>query len=137
MAEEITNIFPIVLLRDRLMPNLFNEDIADITYWAGKSLAREFELHGIKAIIDFFNDAGFGTLTMHSQKATMQKWHLTGQVIETRLNEEKVPDFNLEAGFIAQQTQQQLGFGAEAQVEINKNIVILTVLTESAGTLQD
>ncbi|MDR3240786.1 MAG: YslB family protein [Lactobacillaceae bacterium] len=137
MAEEIGNVFPLTLLRDRLLPHLFKEDLSEITYWAGKDLAREIELHGINAIIEFFADAGFGTLSIQTQKATMQKWTLSGKIITTRLTESDNPDFSLEAGFIAQQTQQQIGFGAEAQIEIGKNNVNFIILTEAAGILAD
>ena len=121
------------MLRDHLLPDLLTDDLSDITYWAGKNLAREFPLKGISAVINFFNDAGFGTLNIESQKATSQKWFLTGSLVETRMTESSKPDFFLEAGFLAQQTEQQIGSSAEAQVEFDKDTVIFTVLTiESA-----
>ncbi|AEJ24044.1 DUF2507 domain-containing protein [Weissella koreensis] len=133
MADQNNNIFPITLLRDHLLPDLLTDDLSDITYWAGKNLAREFPLKGISAVINFFNDAGFGTLNIESQKATSQKWFLTGSLVETRMTESSKPDFFLEAGFLAQQTEQQIGSSAEAQVEFDKDTVIFTVLTiESA-----
>ncbi|WP_373759152.1 DUF2507 domain-containing protein, partial [Weissella soli] len=38
-----------MLLRDRLLPDLLKEDIDEITYWAGKNIAREIDLNGIAA----------------------------------------------------------------------------------------
>ncbi|QIL50908.1 YslB family protein [Weissella coleopterorum] len=132
MADQNNNIFPITLLRDHLLPALLTDDLSDITYWAGKDLAREFPLQGISAIVDFFNDAGFGILNIESQKATSQRWILTGSLVERRMSEATKPDFFLEAGFLAQQTEQQIGSSAETQVEFEKDTVILTVLTTEA-----
>ncbi|WP_373751519.1 DUF2507 domain-containing protein [Weissella soli] len=135
--QNTASLFALMLLRDRLLPDLLKEDIDEITYWAGKNIAREIDLNGIAAIENFFTDAGFGHLTMLSQKAAIQRWQLDGPIIEARLDDNPKASFELEAGFLAQQTEQQVSFGAETQTEISKNKVIFTVMTEVAATLQD
>ncbi|KRN75139.1 hypothetical protein IV73_GL000900 [Weissella kandleri] len=95
-------------------------------------------LKGINAIIDFFASAGFGTLDIEQQKETSQKWSLTGDIVETRLFDQDTPDFYLEAGFLAQQIEQQIDASAEAEVEFDKNKINFNVLTaDSAKDLME
>ena len=131
------DVFALTLLRDRLLPELLQDDQSEIIYWAGKTLARDVDLHGISAIEAFFQETGFGTLTLTTQKPTMQKWRLDGPIVQARFSENPEASFALEAGFIAQQTQQQIGFGAEAQWEASKQAVTLTVMTEAPATLSE
>ena len=130
------NLFALTLLRDRLLPELLQDDESEIIYWAGKALARDVDLTGVMALETFFMDAGFGFLTLTSKKPTEQVWRLDGPVVSARFDENNHASFALEAGFLAQQTQQQLGTGAEAQWEANKQTVVITVMTEIPGTLQ-
>ena len=130
------NLFALTLLRDRLLPELLQDDESEIIYWAGKALARDVDLTGVMALETFFMDAGFGFLTLTSKKLTEQVWRLDGPVVSARFDENNHASFALEAGFLAQQTQQQLGTGAEAQWEANKQTVVITVMTENPGTLQ-
>ena len=130
------NLFALTLLRDRLLPELLQDDESEIIYWAGKALARDVDLTGVMALETFFMDAGFGFLTLTSKKPTEQVWRLDGPVVSARFDENNHASFALEAGFLAQQTQQQLGTGAEAQWEANKQPVVITVMTENPGTLQ-
>ncbi|MFW6770640.1 DUF2507 domain-containing protein [Weissella cibaria] len=130
------NLFALTLLRDRLLPELLQDDESEIIYWAGKALARDVDLTGVMALETFFMDAGFGFLTLTSKKPTEQVWRLDGPVVSARFDENNHASFALEAGFLAQQTQQQLGTGAEAQWEANKPTVVITVMTENPGTLQ-
>lgn len=130
------NLFALTLLRDRLLPELLQDDESEIIYWAGKAVARDVDLTGVMALETFFMDAGFGFLTLTSKKPTEQVWRLDGPVVSARFDENNHASFALEAGFLAQQTQQQLGTGAEAQWEANKQTVVITVMTENPGTLQ-
>ncbi|KIU19292.1 DUF2507 domain-containing protein [Weissella cibaria] len=130
------NLFALTLLRDRLLPELLQDDESEIIYWAGKALARDVDLTGVMALETFFMDAGFGFLTLTSKKPTEQVWRLDGPVVSARFDENNHASFALEAGFLAQQTQQQLGTGAEAQWEANKQTVVITVMSENPGTLQ-
>ncbi|WP_134645229.1 DUF2507 domain-containing protein [Weissella cibaria] len=130
------NLFALTLLRDRLLPELLQDDESEIIYWAGKALARDVDLTGVMSLETFFMDAGFGFLTLTSKKPTEQVWRLDGPVVSARFDENNHASFALEAGFLAQQTQQQLGTGAEAQWEANKQTVVITVMTENPGTLQ-
>jgi hypothetical protein len=141
MADSVSaapaNVFGLILLRDRLLPDLLQDDQQEILYWAGKSLARDVTLNGINALEQFFAAAGFGVLQMTSQKAVEQTWKLTGPVVDERLAENKDASFDLEAGFLAQATEMQLGFGAEAQYKVGKNQITFTVLTEDSADLLD
>ena len=130
------NLFALTLLRDRLLPELLQDDESEIIYWAGKALARDVDLTGVMALETFFMDAAFGFLTLTSKKPTEQVWRLDCPVVSARFDENNHASFALEAGFLAQQTQQQLGTGAEAQWEANKQTVVITVMTENPGTLQ-
>ena len=47
------DVFALTLLRDRLLPELLQDDQSEIIYWAGKTLARDVDLHGISAIEAF------------------------------------------------------------------------------------
>ena len=124
------DIFSLVLLRDHLLPELLQEDQSEITYWAGKSIASEFELAGINEIQNFFMSAGFGYLTNTDQKSSEQKWLLNGPVIDERLRKHPDAVFALEAGFLAQAIQQLTNTGAEAQWDASKDSVTITVMTE-------
>lgn len=140
MAEELTstnslNAFSLTVLRDRVLPDILQEDHSEITYWAGKSLARTIDLHGIADIIRFFSDAGFGSLTIESQKETEQVWILAGEIIDMRLYENEAASFDLETGFLAAQTQSQINYGAEGVWKLDKNQVIITIYTEAPAVL--
>jgi hypothetical protein len=132
------SLLPITLLRDHLLPDLLQDDQREILYWAGKALSRDYSLNGIADIEAFFATASFGDITMTSQKATSQTWKLTGPIVEGRLAESKDASFDLEAGFLAQQTEAQVGVrAAEAQYSVGRNSVTFSVLTEEEDHMLD
>lgn len=143
MAEEtapnkhLTIYSPITILRDQVLPDILQEDHDEITYWAGKTVARNYHLGGIKAITTFFTDAKFGTLELIKQNKTEQTWILNGELVAERLAENPEASFGLETGFLAQQTEQQLNCGAEAMWKQEKNDIVITVFTEIAGNLPE
>lgn len=118
------------LLRDVLLPQMIGEDKA-ILYWGGKKLARQFVLAKDEDIAPFFLQAGWGQLTRVKAKRNQQEFHLEGEVISNRMKSGATPDFVLEAGFLAETIQNQLGFTAEAVVtKTDERKGIVTILVQ-------
>ena len=65
------DVFALTLLRDRLLPELLQDDQSEIIYWAGKTLVRDVDLHGISAIRNFFQRPVWNP-SPHNAKPTMQ-----------------------------------------------------------------
>ncbi|WP_313469297.1 YslB family protein [Carnobacterium sp.] len=111
-------LFSYTLMRDALIPNLLGQETNEILYWAGKELARQYPLNNQQDTVLFFKKAGFGTLTVDSHHKNKVIFRLSGSVVENRLAMVKQPSFNLEAGFLAEQIQQQESLYTEAIYEI-------------------
>jgi len=107
---------PQMILRDALIPELLGEDKGAIGYWAGKSLARRFPIGNPTDAAIFFEQVGFGTLTLNKQTAQMTQWQLSGDPVRLRLKTIGDADFTLEAGFLAEMMAQQLGVVTEAEL---------------------
>ncbi|MFS0780663.1 YslB family protein [Bacillus sp. 1P06AnD] len=118
--DETVSLFSKELLRDILLPDLLGKDHTQVLYWAGKQLARKFPLQSMDETIAFFENAGWGTLALDKLSKHEAELTLSNTIVSRRfaLNEE--PDFQLEAGFIAQQMQQQQKRMTEAAVETKK-----------------
>ncbi|USS85193.1 YslB family protein [Fructilactobacillus myrtifloralis] len=116
------------ILRDELLPDLLQDDLGDILYWAGKNLALKLPVTP-DDLPAFFAANQWGTLTQ--QTATEQKtvWNLSGPVVTTRLKMNKDCDFMLETGFLAQTQEQSRGWvsEAEAKKKLNGSIAITVV----------
>jgi len=136
-SQSENNLYALTLLRDRLLPELLQDDESNVLYWAGKELARTISLTGITALETFFMDASFGLLTLISQADMTLQWRLEGPVVMSRLQDNESASFALEAGFLAEQVQQQLGIGAEAQWEVRNQTIDITVMTDLPGTLAE
>lgn len=95
------------LIREVLLPELLGKENASILYWAGKSLARKYPLETTEEIISFFAKAGWGTLTIVSEGKDELEFELTSPLIDARLSYKEDCTFQLEAGFLAQQIEQQ------------------------------
>lgn len=104
--EETLPLFSYELLRDILIPELLGEDASEVSYWAGKHLARKFPLLTIEEKVDFFKEAGWGNLQLIHEKRNKLKLQLSGHMIDRRLRMNSNACFRLEAGFIAEQIQQ-------------------------------
>lgn len=127
-ASASSKTFPLTLLRDSLLPTLTGPD-GDILYWAGKKIAREFILIKDEELSLFFAEAGWGRLSrIKSQKGT-QTFELTGPVIESRQKVIEQPNYLLEAGFLAETIQNQLGRRTEALVSSQKKDTV-TILVK-------
>lgn len=132
--DTMTNIenatFPLEVLRDRLLPNLFQENEAEITYWAGKSLAQSEDFSSDAQIIAFFLAAGFGDLEALKTTTTHADWLLSGETVVARAINAREASFSLEAGFLAQALESLLDRPVEVTSEVTrkKDAVKLTVL---------
>ncbi|MCA1031968.1 YslB family protein [Bacillus timonensis] len=99
-------IFGYDLIREVVLSDLLGKDSPQLLYWAGKSLARKYPLQTIEELIQFFHNAGWGDLHVHSEKKYEIDFHLTGEIISHRFRTFEKCTFQLEAGFLAQQIQQ-------------------------------
>ena len=93
--------FAITLLRDKLLPNLLEEDNELILYWAGKELAENFSLSDFTSLTSFFYAANFGYLKLIKTSKKSAIVHLDGDVIAERTEVVNSPSFALESGFLA------------------------------------
>lgn len=121
-------LFGYELLREILIPDILGKDTPEITYWAGKHLARKFPLLSIEEMISFFNEAGWGELQLLDEKRNGIKLELSGTTVERRFHMNPEPCFRLEAGFIAHQFQTQKRVVTEAYDEVHKkqrNVIFL------------
>ncbi|AMX82695.1 hypothetical protein GS3922_02830 [Geobacillus subterraneus] len=102
------------LLRHSLLPELLGKDGAALLYWAGKQLARRYPLATMEDIAVFFERAGWGTLSADEERKDELHIELSGPIVSARLSLYDSCTFQLEAGFLAQQIEQQKRFVTEA-----------------------
>ena len=126
------SIFGYELIRETLLPEILGKDTPEILYWAGKRLARKFPLTDIAQIIDFFSKASWGQLELTKESKTEMQFELISPLIVSRVKSKAEHFFQLEAGFIAQQIEQQKEATAESfEHPVKKsNKVIFTVKWE-------
>jgi predicted hydrocarbon binding protein len=110
------------LIRDHVLSTILGKHEDDILYWAGKDLARKFQMFSIEETTSFFEKAGWGLLTLDRLTKDEAFFTLTGEPDALQINKRC---FRLEAGFLAQQQQKLGGFLTECFEEkfIKKNIV--------------
>jgi len=121
------------LIRQDVLTEVLGKDSSQLLYWAGKSLARKYPLETTDEIINFFSQAGWGTLSIESTNKKEMEIHLTGDLISLRLQNLKELSFQLEAGFLAQQFQQQRNQLTEAYEQQKKRAlkVIFTIKSDN------
>ena len=119
-------------LRDIIIPALLGTETEGILYWIGKDLAREYPVATEEELIVLTNQLGMGELSLKKRSATQQIWELGGPIVDERLTLDKeTTSFALEAGFLAQEIEFQLGSVAEAEVqERGRHIATLLVQNE-------
>jgi len=102
------------LLREVVLPSILGKETSSILYWAGKDLARKFPLQNLDEVIDFFAKAGWGSLTIKDESKNEIQAELSSSVISERLSKkDSTTTFQLEAGFLAQQIENQRNVVAE------------------------
>lgn len=123
------------LLRDALIPDILGKDNT-MLYWAGKRLARLFPLAKDEELPFFFAQANWGTLKRIKAKKGQQYFELTGEIVETRKKLNPDCEFLIEAGFLAETIQNQLGFITEAAIDKKThNSVIFLVQIDTKDPL--
>lgn len=124
-------------MRDVLLPLILGKETDGILYWIGKDLARQYPVATPEEITQLAQQLGFGELTRTRQKRTTQNWQLRGAEVSDRLNvtaKEDQPSFTLEAGFLAQELQFQIGTTTEARVQsVGRGTVELIVQSDPAN----
>ena len=135
---ETVPLFGYELMRDILLPDILGKHTADILYWGGKSLARKFPLVSLEEIEAFFLEAGWGELKKTEEKKDEQIFTLSGPSIERRLSLKTDTSFKMEAGFLAEQIQNQKKAVTEAAEEIQKRAktVRIIVRTDLKDTIE-
>ncbi|WP_172189383.1 DUF2507 domain-containing protein [Lentilactobacillus kribbianus] len=120
------------MLRDDLLPALLGNKVHELSYWAGKRLARSHQLKQLDDLPTFFTQFKLGNLKKTKQTNTEILWLLNGPIVASRISHVEDIDFYLEAGIIAQNIGYALKLPAEAQVgKISKakgSVVIATQL---------
>ncbi|MBA4538307.1 YslB family protein [Bacillus aquiflavi] len=136
-SESLTvPLFGYELIREVLLTELLGKDTPEILYWAGKRLARKYPLKTVEAVIDFFEKAGWGHLSLRHLNPHEMELELSGELIKERFKRKRNCSFQLEAGFLAEQVQLQKGFIAEAYEHPKKLVakVRFTIKWDSKAT---
>ncbi|WP_367341932.1 YslB family protein [Limosilactobacillus sp.] len=104
-------------IRDVLLPAMLGKETNGISYWIGKDIAREYPVASVDDLITLTNQLGFGELSLRKENKNQQLYRLSGPIVSERLgiDHEKV-SFDLEAGFLAMETEFQVGAAAEAEI---------------------
>ena len=102
-----------------------------------KKIAREFVLTKDEEIAVFFKEAGWGNLERIKSKRNTQTFELSGPIIETRQKVDKSANYLLEAGFLAETIQNQIGHLTEALISsTKKNVVTIIVQVDLNSSTQ-
>ncbi len=131
------NAFAYELIREELLPDIIGKELDRISYWAGKNLARKYTLETFDDIIVFFQQAGWGDLSIIEQNRREMQLQLTSPLIAERYKNKRHTTYQLEAGFLAQQVQQQRQVIAEAYENQKKRSekVLFTVKWDSKDSI--
>lgn len=132
-------VFGYELIREILLPSILGKETAAILYWAGKDLARKYPLQTLEEIIDFFAKAGWGSLSSKSEGKNELLLELTSPIIIERFHKKnESTTFGLEAGFLAQQTEQIKNVIAECYEHPKKRSgkVVFTVKWDNKDPLE-
>ncbi|WP_019242841.1 MULTISPECIES: YslB family protein [Bacillus] len=120
LQNETVSIFSKEILRDVLLPDLLGKEHTQVLYWAGKQLARKFPLTDLNEVIDFFENAGWGILQEEKHTKNEAEFTLFGPIVTRRFDLNEDSEFQLEAGFLAQQIELQKKRITEAAPEAKR-----------------
>ncbi|MGG3626424.1 YslB family protein [Bacillus gobiensis] len=118
--EMEVSAFAYELIKEVLIPDLLGSEYPSMMYWAGKNIARKFPLDSWNDIPAFFQEAGWGNLALVEAKKNRIEFTLDGPLVSNRLKHQKEPNFQMEAGFIAEQIQMLNNNIAESYEQIKK-----------------
>lgn len=105
------------VIRDVLLPAILGDETDGISYWIGKDLARAFPVSSTEELCLLTEQLGLAHLTMKKSDHHQHLYLLDGPLVAERIaaNHEET-SFQLEAGFLAMETEFQVGAAAEAEV---------------------
>ncbi|MEW9108016.1 YslB family protein [Cytobacillus gottheilii] len=135
--DETVPAFGYELIREVLLKDLLGKEAPGILYWAGKRLARKYPLASIDEMISFFSSAGWGNLMLLNESKNEMDLELSSAIISARCKNDEDCAFQLEAGFIAEQIEQQKGYICEAfeHPKKRKGKVLFTVKWDKKDTI--
>ena len=135
--EPLIPAFGYEIIREFLLEDLLGKEGPQILYWAGKQLGRRFPLSSPEETIAFFHDAGWGNLELIKETKEELKWELSGELIQRRFSINDSIHFQLEAGFLAYQTEHQRKVVSESYEEQKKraNKVFFTVRSDMRDSI--
>ncbi|WP_258000272.1 YslB family protein [Bacillus sp. Marseille-P3661] len=118
------------LIRETLLKDILGKDYNSILYWGGKNLARKNPLNSTAELIQFFEDSGWGALSIVKESTNEVIFELTSEYIGNRLMRSEECSFQLEAGFLAEQIQFQVKQQAEALEQLKRKQGIVTFIIQ-------
>lgn len=131
IQETSPHLKGLILLRDRLLPNLLNEDEGDILYWTGKDLARAYPFASLEEILQTMTDLSFGSIELVEKKRSTYLFHLTGDVVTSRYSANKEADFHLETGFLSEAVQMLTHIYTEGTFRLLKKGTVVEILLKT------
>ncbi|ARI76866.1 YslB family protein [Halobacillus mangrovi] len=109
------------LMRYYTLPDFLGKDAPYMLYYMGKNIARQTDIYDFDDLYEFFQYMGWGELSLVKEKKKELIFHLTGHIIEKRLNQKLFTvDFRLECGFLAETLQKLTENTYECFEEINE-----------------
>lgn len=123
------------IIRDQILSSILGKHEQEILYWAGKEVARKYPLFSLEEIGSFFNQAGWGDITLTKQSKDSFTYTLTGDDALLKFEQRC---FRIEAGFLAEHIQKMNGYLTECFEEVipKKETVIFTVKWDLKEPLQ-
>ena len=107
------------LYRDFLLPTILGKDNEAILYWAGKRIARKYDLLSFEDVVSFFATTEFGSLEQTKTHRNEEIFKLKGQNVTDRINSGS-QEFSLEAGIIAEAIEKETGRTTECEIKVDE-----------------
>ena len=122
-----------------MLPNILGKDASHILYWAGKDLARKVSSSktSMKFLISLSKPGG-AIYRLNGKGKQMLEFELTSPIVKERIKKREQSTFQIEAGFLAQQVEQQKKVVAEAYEHPKKRAgkVIFTVKWDNRDNIE-
>lgn len=128
--ENKISLFGYELIRTEVLKNVLGKNANGLLYWAGKELSRSHKTDSEYDATEFFSKADWGNLSLIKESKDEIKYHLTGDLVDFRL-QTKDADFNLETGFLAAQVELKSKKRTEATCNINVKKRFVEIIVKS------
>lgn len=110
------------ILKYICLPDVLGQEKDSILYFAGRRLARQFEINTLEDVIFLFDRFRWGRLEIIKHKKHEQRFHLMSDDVARRIELPLDVEFRLEAGFLAEAVQRLMERPCEAVEEVNKRL---------------